>query len=220
MSIFWAILSKDLRTELRTRQTAISTVVFAVLVLVVFNFSFELRGADLVTLAPGVLWATFIFNAMLVFGRVFASEQENAAIEGLALAPIDRGLIFAAKWAFSTLLMLGTELVVLLVFGVVFNSNAFSPLLLIDIFLATAGFASVGTALAVIAFNSKAREVMLPILLLPLTVPLIIGAVRCTALIFTDTSWHTVVPWFNLMLAFDILVGAVCYYGFGSLLEQ
>jgi heme exporter protein B len=220
MSVFWAILCKDLRTELRTRQIAVSTLVFAVLLLVVFNFAFELRGEDLAALAPGVLWATFIFNGVLVFGRVFASEQENAAIEALALAPIDRGLIFAAKWAFSTILMLATELVVLLVFGIVFNSNAFSSLILIDIVLATMGFAAAGTALAVVSFNTKAREVLLPVLLLPLTVPLIIGAVRCTALIFAGSPLRAVVPWFDLMLAFDVLFGAVCYYGFGSLLEQ
>lgn len=220
MSAYWAILAKDLRLELRTRQTAVSTLVFALLVLIVFNFAFELRGVDLVALAPGVLWVTFIFNGVLVLGRIFASERDQATIEALALAPIDRGAIFAAKWTLGTLLMVITEAVVLVVYGALFNASVFSPLILAPILLCTAGFAAAGTALAVVAFNSKAREVMLPILLLPLTVPLIIAAVRATSIILGSGTAQDLLPWLNLTAAFDILIGTVCYYSFGALLEE
>jgi heme exporter protein B len=220
MSAYWAILGKDLRLELRTRQTVISVVVFALLVLLVFNFSFELRDVDPVALAPGVLWATFVFNGVLVLERAFASERESGAMQALALAPIDRGLIFAAKWTLSIVLMLITEIVVLLAYALVFNHGALSPLLLLTMLLATVGFAAAGTVVAVVAFNSRAQEIMLPVLLLPLTVPLLIAAVRATAATLDGGSLRDVLPWLNLMGAFDVLVGTVCYYCFGMLLEE
>lgn len=220
MDVYWAILTKDVRAELRTRQTIVATAVFSLLVLIIFQFSFDLRGADLTTLAPGVLWTTFLFNGVLVLGRTFAAEREHATIEALALAPIDRGLIFAAKWTLSVLLMLITEIAVLLVFGGMFNTAVLSPLILLDAVLASAGFAAAGTSLAVIAFNTRAREVMLPLLLLPLTVPVVIGAVQITALVLAGGGLRSVAPWLNLLAAFDILFGAVCYYSFGALLEE
>ncbi|MGI8550603.1 MAG: heme exporter protein CcmB [Dehalococcoidia bacterium] len=220
MRVYWAILGKDLRSELRTRQTLVSTFVFGVLVLVVFNFSFELRGADLLALAPGVLWATFIFDGLLALGRTFAAEGDNGAIEALILAPVDRGLIFLAKWTLTLLLMLLAQIVLLAIFAAVFNVNAFSPLILLDLLLGSAGFAAVGTALSVVAFNTRAREILLPILLLPLSIPLIIAAVRTTSLALTGAPLSESVPWLNLMAGFDILFGVVCYYLFGSLIEE
>lgn len=220
MNTYWAVLRKDLRNEMRTRQILASTVVFAMLVLLTFNFSFDLRGVDLVTLAPGVLWITFIFSGILGLGRVFVSEHDANAFEALILAPVDRGLIFLAKWTVSLLLLLLTELVTLVIFSAVFNINVFSPLILLDIFLGTAGFSAIGTSLAVVAFNSRAREVMLPLLMLPLVVPVVIGSVRVTSLVLTPDLGGGAVAWLNLLAAFDILFLAVCYYSFGFLLED
>lgn len=220
MQAYWAILGKDLRIELRTRQTFVATFVFSMLVLLVFNFSFELRGVDLVALAPGVLWTTYIFNGILALGRVFIAERDNAAIEGLALAPVDRGMIFLAKWSFAVLLMLFTEFVTLLIFGGIFDVSAFSPLIMLDVLLGTAGFAAVGTSLSVVAFNSRARDVMLPVLLLPLTVPILVGAVRVTSLVLSSSPTRDAIPWLNLLFAFDALFVVVCYYSFGSLIGE
>jgi heme exporter protein B len=219
MGVTWMILAKDLRLELRNRQTLMSALVFSTLVLVIFQFSFDLHAADLQTLAPGVLWSTFIFNGVLVLGRVFGTEREHATIDALALAPIDRGLVFLAKWSLALLLMLVTELAVLVVFGAMFDTAAFSPLILLDLLLASAGFAAAGTPLAVISFNSRAREVMLPILLLPLSVPVVIAAVRVTSLVLSNAPSSEALPWLNLIAAFDVLFGVVCYYTFGALLE-
>jgi heme exporter protein B len=219
LQVAWSILAKDLRLEVRSRQTLIAALVFSTLVLVVFQFSFDLHSADLQTLAPGVLWATFIFNGVLVLGRVFGVEREHATIEALALAPIDPGLVFLAKWALTVVMMLITELAVLVVFGAMFDTAAFSPLVLLDLLLASAGFAAAGTSLAVVSFSSRAREVMLPILLLPLSVPVVIAAVRVTSLVLNGAPAGDALPWLNLIAAFDVLFGAVCYYTFGSLLE-
>ncbi len=219
IGIAWAILVKDMRIELRNRQTLVSALIFSTLVLVIFQFSFDLHAADLRTLAPGVLWSTFIFNGVLVLGRVFGVEREHATIDALALAPIDRGLVFLAKWSLTVVLMLVTELAVLLVFGAIFDTAAFSPLILLDLLLASAGFAAAGTSLAVVSFNSRAREVMLPILLLPLSVPVVIAAVRVTSLVLSGAPIGEALPWLNLIAAFDVLFGAVCYYTFGALLE-
>jgi heme exporter protein B len=219
VTVYWAILAKDLRTELRTRQTIVSTTVFSLLALIVFQFAFDLRSADIITLAPGVLWSTFLFNGVLVLARIFAPEREQSTIEALALAPIDRGLIFAAKWSMDVLLMLITDVVVLLVFAATFNAAVLSPLIFLSVVLASVGFSAAGTLLAVIVFNSRAGEVMLPLLLLPLTIPVIIAAVQVTALVLAGSGLAGVAPWLNLLGGFDILFGTVCYYGFGALLE-
>jgi heme exporter protein B len=217
---YWTILSKDLRTEARTRQTVLSAIVFSLLTLVIFQFAFDLRRVDIKSLAPGVLWATFLFNAVLVLGRAFAVEREHSTIEALALAPMDRGVIFLAKWSSSFVFMLLTEVAVLLIFAVMFDLSAFSLLILPITLLATAGFSSAGTSLSVIAFNARAREVMLPLLLLPLTVPVLIAAVEATSLVLSGGGLSEVAPWLNLLIAFDILFGTVCYYSFGALLEE
>ena len=220
MAAYWAILGKDLRTELRTRQIVASTFVFAMLVLLVFNFSFELRGADLMALAPGVVWATFVFNGVTTLARSFAGERDDGAIEALLLAPVGRGSIFLAKWTLNLLLMLLVELATLVAFTAVFNVNALSPLVLVDSLFATAGFAAVGTSLSVAAFNSRARDVMLPVLLLPATTPILISAVRATSLVLSGAPIGAIFPWLNLLLAFDVTFVIVCYYSFGFLVED
>jgi heme exporter protein B len=220
MTVFWAVLQKDLRIELRRRQIIVSTIVFSALALLVFEFVFDLRGADVRLLAPGILWAVFAFNGVLVFNRVFESEREQSSLTALTLAPVDRGTIYLAKWAFSLILMLVTEIVVIALFGALFNTNLFLPAILLALLLASAGMSAAGTALAAAALNARAREVMLPVLLLPLSIPVLLGAVRITGIALTGASLGQSLPWLNLLAAFDILFGVACYYSFGFLIEE
>jgi heme exporter protein B len=220
MSIYWGILAKDLRIEFRSKDILVSTLVFSILALLVFEFAFDLHSSDVVLLAPGILWTVFVFNSVLVLNRIFDGERQNSAIEALALAPIDRGVIYASKFTLSVVLMLSTELVILIIFGALFNTAVLSPAVLLGLLLATGGLAATGTSLAVVAFNSRAREVMLPILLLPLSVPVIIAAVRVTSLALAGAAMRDSVPWLNLLAAFDVLFGVACYYSFGTLLED
>src|SRR6478672_2055847 len=156
MSVYLAILSKDLRIEFRSKDIVVSTFVFSILALIVFEFAFDLRVRDIALLAPGILWTIFVFNGVLVLNRIFDGERQNSAIEALALAPIDRGLIYLAKLTLTVVLMLLTEFAMLIIFGALFNTAVLSPVVLLGLLLATTGLAASGTSLAVVAFNSRA----------------------------------------------------------------
>ena len=213
-----ALLWKDLATEWRRRETLISLVVFSLLVLLVFDFAFDLERSQLPAAAPGILWVTFIFAGVLSFTRAFAGERDRGTWEGLLLAPVDRGAIYLAKLLASLLFMLAVEAVTLALFGVFFDVP-FDPLRLAAVVPAgTLGFATVGTLFAAMSANTRAREVFLPVLLFPVSVPVIIGSVKATALAFGGP--HDGYPWLGLILAFDAIFLAVSFAVFEFVIED
>jgi heme exporter protein B len=216
-----AILWKDLRVEARQRELVVSVGVFSLLVLLVFVFAFDLQRETLPAAAPGILWVTFIFAGVLSLNRAFAVEKDRGTWEGLLLAPIDRGAIYLAKLLVNVLFMLAVELVVLAVFFGFFALPADYLQLLGAVLAGTIGFAAVGTLFAAMAANTKAREVFLPVLLLPVSVPVIIGSVKATALAFGGAeagAGHY--PWLGLVLAFDAIFLAVSFAVFEFVIEE
>ena len=184
MSSFLAILWKDLVTEWRSRDRIAAMLLFSLLVVVIFHFSLP-GGATRATqaTAPGLLWIAYVFAALLGLNRSFSLELENDALAGIALSPVDRGWIFLGK-AVSNWLILGvaqaiTGGVFALVFDVDFEAIALR--LAGVVALGSLGICSVGTLFAAVAVRTRFREVMLPLLLLPLLVPVLLGAVRATA---------------------------------------
>jgi len=213
-----ALLWKDVVTELRRRELVMSLVVFSLLVLLVFDFAFDLQRQDVPAAAPGILWVTFIFAGVINLNRGFALEQDRGTWEGLLLAPIDRGAIYLAKLAVSVLFMLIVELVAVLVFEAFFDVPADWPRLAAVILAGTLGFATVGTLFAAMAANTRAREIFLPVLLLPVSVPVIIGSVRATELAFHPAPSNY--PWLGLVLAFDAIFLAVSFAVFEFVIEE
>jgi heme exporter protein B len=197
------ILWKDLRCELRTRQTWSAMGLFALLVLVVFNFAFDLRVENMAAVAPGVLWVGFVFASMLGLGRTVAVERDLGAMDRLLLCPVDRRAVYFAKFLGNVVVMGAVEAVALPVFIITYNVPIFGPRLVLVIALGTIGVAAVGTLFAAMAANTRARELLLPVLIFPLIVPVVIGAVRATSDLIAPIPGDA--PWIGLIAAFDII---------------
>jgi heme exporter protein B len=215
-----AIVHKDIIAELRTKEMFSSMFVFALLVIVIFNFAFELRVANVKQVAPGVLWVTFTFAGMLGLNRSFILEKDKGCLEGLLLAPVDRSAIYFGKMLGNLIFMSVVEAIVLPIFWVLFNPPLFSPALILILFLGTLGFAGVGTLFSAIAVHTRAREVMLPILLFPIVVPLMIAAVKITGGLLDGQPLSEMRNWLNLLVGFDIIFLTVSYMTFDYVVEE
>ena len=215
-----AIVHKDIIAELRTKEMLSSMFVFALLVIVIFNFAFELRVANVKQVAPGVLWVTFTFAGMLGLNRSFILEKDKGCLEGLLLAPVDRSAIYFGKMLGNLIFMSVVEAIVLPIFWVLFNPPLFSPALILILVLGTLGFAGVGTLFSAIAVHTRAREVMLPILLFPIVVPLMIAAVKITGGLLDGQPLSEMRNWLNLLVGFDIIFVTVSYMTFDYVVEE
>jgi heme exporter protein B len=220
LSDAFIIASKDILTEVRNREVLSSVVVFAVLVIIIFNFAFgsSERAAGLV--APGILWATFAFAGILAFNRSFVMEKEEDCIEGLMTAPISREAIFLGKFFGNTFFIILVQLIVIPVFSLLFNINFFNLELLVITILATLGFASTGTLFAAMAVNTRARELVLPILFFPIVSPVIIGAVNASALVLEGQSFAAINQWIGILVAFDAIFIVASYLIFSFIIEE
>ncbi|MGQ9629060.1 MAG: heme exporter protein CcmB [bacterium] len=200
-----AIAVKDLRSEARARELTPAMLVFSLIVIVIFNFAFEpgLQNRDV--LAPGILWVAFAFSGMMGLVRSFAAEREQDAIRGLMLAPMDRSAIYLGKLLSNLIFLLGVEAVGLLAFGIFFNIDIFPflPGLSVVLVLATLGFVAVGTLYAAMASNIRLREILLPILLFPVIVPVLIAAVKATGGVLKGQPLSDVRSWLNLLVVYD-----------------
>src|SRR5256885_5166607 len=153
-----ALIWKELLVEARARETVLAGAVFALLVLVIFNFAFDLRVEDVAAVAPGVLWVTVTFAGVLSLGRAFARERDRRTLDGLLLSPVDRSALYLAKVVTSLVSMLGVEVVAVPAFVALFNVRIDIGLLALALVLGTVGLAGVGTLFAAMAAHTRARE--------------------------------------------------------------
>jgi heme exporter protein B len=214
----WAILWKDIRCELRSKQTLMGMGLFALLVLVIFNFTFDLRANNTVAVAPGALWVAFIFASMLGLGRTMAAEREQGSLDRLLLSPVDRKAIYLAKLLGNLLFIGVVELVALPVFAILFNLPLFGGALIPIVLLGTLGIATIGTLFSAMAAATRARELLLPILVFPLIVPIVIAAIRLTQDIMAPTMNEP--PWLSLMIVFDIIFLSISMLAFQYVIEE
>lgn len=193
---------------------------FAVLVMVVFNFAFQLRAEDIRAVAPGVLWVTITFAGALGLGRSLAIEQDRGCLDGLLLAPLDRSAVYFGKMLANALFMLAVEVVILPLFVVFFNLPFVQAGIVVIVLLGTLGFAGVGTLLSAIAVNTRAREVMLPILLFPVVLPAIVAAVKATSGILDGQPFFEWQQWLNILIAFDVILITLAALLFDFIVEE
>lgn len=215
-----AILWKDILVELRTKDILVSVFVFAVLSLVIFSFALRTDRATATLIAPGVLWVVFSFAGILALNRAFVTEREKGSLEGLLITPVPRDVIYFGKMLGSLIFMLVTEVVLLPVFVVLFNVALDLPRLLLIAFLATLGFAAVGTVFSAIAVHTRSREIMLPVLFLPVVVPVVISAVEASGRVLAGEPWANLAVWLQVLVAFDVIFLAVCSLVFEYVLEE
>jgi len=214
--IFW----KDMLTEIRTKEVVISVLVFALLVLVIFSFAFSTGAGTMEPVAPGILWVALTFGGVIGFNRIFAVEKENSRLEGLMLCPVDRAVIYWGKLASSFTFILAVAVVITPIFLALFNLPLFSPKLALIIVLAIIGFAAVGTLFSAVAINTRARDIMLPVLFLPVVIPVIIAAVKATSPVLAGKPWGDILTWLQIMIAFDIIYLVVATLVFEFVVEE
>ncbi len=215
-----AVLWKDIVLEARTKDIVVAVLVFSLLVILVFNFVIEPAPHMVVLVAPGILWVAFVFGGVLGLTRSFALEKENGSLHGLMLAPVSRDTIFFGKMLAVFLLMLLVEAIVLPIFAVLFNLSLAAPELVPVAVLATLGIATVGTVFSAMAVNTRAREVMLPMLFLPVALPIIIAAVEASGVVVRDGGLGDLARWLPFLAAFDAIFLVVCPIAFHLVVEE
>ncbi len=215
-----AIVQKDIAAEFRTKENLSAMIVFSLLVLVIFNFAFELQGLDITVVGSGVLWTAFTFSGILGLGRSFAAEKDKGSLEGVLLSPVDRGAVFIGKAISNFLFISVMEAVTLPLFAVLNNAAIPWWPLVPYIILGTIGFAAMGTLLSAVASSTKMREVMLPILLFPVAVPLLMAAVKLTSGALQAHAFSEVANWFSILIAYDAIFLVVSFWVFEYVVEE
>ena len=218
-----AVLRKDLRLELRTREAVPAMALFALTTFVIFHFGLDRRSLE-GELAAGVLWVTLLFAAMLGVNRLFVAEREQGGFDAFLLAPVDRTALFAAKAAALFAYLCAVELVAVPAFVVLLlgpgPGQAFPELLLV-LLLANAGIAVVGTLAGALSIQTRARDLIAPLVALPLLVPVVIGASRATAPLLAEAGAGALpVRWPLILGLYDVVFALLAYAVFDYLLED
>lgn len=216
-----AVARKDLVLELRSRERLVLSGTFAVLVALVFSFSLDptLRARDF---AAAMIWVTVLFAGVLGLGRSFAMEREQEALSGMLLAPVERGVLFLGKFLANLAILLSVELVIFPVYVLFFGLAFAGPLwgIALIVFLASVGFMLLGTLFAAVSAHTRLGEMMLPVLLIPLLLPVVIFAVSGTQRLMVGRPFEEVMGNLRMLLAFDLVYLFVCTVIFGSVVEE
>ena len=216
----WAILWKDLLLELRTKERVSSLLVLALLIILVFVFALTPEQLHQPAFGSALLWVALVFAGMLSIHRAFILEQERNCFAGLLLCPIDPGQVFFAKFLSNVCFLAIVEAVVapltLALLGLPFSVSLLGlPLVLL---CGIVGFSALGTLCAAIAVRTRAREIILPLMLLPLLVPLFIAAVNVTGALLAGEVWTG--TWFRILVAFDVIFVVVGWLTFGFVVQE
>jgi len=221
---FWsqvrAIVWKDILSEIRTKESITSVLVFTLLVIVIFNFAFDSNTQTMNLVAPGILWVTFAFAGVISLNRGFLVEKEENCIEGLLACPVPREAIYLGKVIGSLVFMLAVEAIGLPLFAFLFNLPVLSLQVIVITLLTTIGFTAVGTLFSAMAVNTKAREMVLPILFLPLVSPIIISAVKASGLSLSGETWGAMANWLAIIGTFDVIFMVASYLLFNFIIEE
>jgi len=215
-----AVIAKDLSGELRSRELLSAMFVFAVLVILIFNFALELDVKTRGTVTAGVLWVTFAFAGSLGLNRSMAMEKDRGCMDGLLLAPVDRSAIYFGKMFANLIFMLLVEAIVLPLYSILYNINLFQAGFLGVVILGSLGYVSVGTLLATMTVQTRTRDVLLPILLFPLAIPVFIAAVKASMGYLQELEMEAIRPWLNLLVVYDTVFTAIAFMVFDFVVEE
>ena len=219
----WLIARKDLRVEARNREIAYTTLFFAMACVLVFAFAFVVEGQPLADAAAGILWVAVTFSGTLALGRAFERERQSETLRALLLAPVERAAVYLGKLFSLLVLMLGVEIITVPVIGVLFGAPLWrAPWLLASLVATgTIGFAGVGTLFAAMLVRAQSRDVLLPVLLYPIVVPVIIAGVRGTAAIFAaEPDFAVAQSWLAMLIFFDAVFVTLALWVFGPVMSE
>ena len=215
-----AIVWKDLAAELRSRELLSAMLIFALLVILIFNFALDLQPRLRETVTPGVIWVTLAFAGTLGLNRSMAMEKDRGCLDGLLLAPVDRSAIYFGKAISNLVFILIIAVIVLPVYSLLYNFNVLIPGLLLVILLGSLGYVAVGTLLSSISIQTRSRDMLLPILLFPLVIPVIISAVKASTGFLEGWAFNEIQPWLSLLVVYDVIFTAAAFMVFDYIVEE
>ncbi|MDP2645263.1 MAG: heme exporter protein CcmB [Desulfobacterales bacterium] len=218
----WAIVWKDLIAELRTKEMILSMCLFSFLVLIIFSFVFDTGSENFKSGAAGMLWVAFVFSGLMGLNRSFGAERDRGTLPGLLLCPVSPWGIFLAKMVGTFVFMTLMEIFTLIIFSILFNLNllaVFIPLAVI-IFLGTVGFSCIGTLFSAMSATTKSRDVILSILVFPISIPMIIASVKATGPLINGVALAEILPWLKILAAFDLVFLLLAYLTFEFIMEE
>ncbi|MBI5841513.1 MAG: heme exporter protein CcmB [Chloroflexi bacterium] len=216
----FAVVQKDLAAELRSRELLSAMLVFSMLVILIFNFALELEPDIRRKVTAGVLWATFAFAGTLGLNRSMAIEKDRGCMDGLLLAPVDRAAIYFGKVISNLAFMLIVEAIVLPMYGVLYGVNLFQPGLLGVILLGSIGYSSVGTLISTMTVQTRTRDVLLPILLFPIIIPVLLASVKASGGILSGAEFSEILTPLNLLIVYDVIFIAIAFMVFDFVVEE
>jgi len=216
----FAVAWKDLAAEVRSRELFSAMLVFSLLVIVIFNFALQLDIRTRNSVTAGVLWVTFAFAGTLGLNRSMAIEKEHGSMDGLLLAPVDRSAIYFGKVISNLVFMLGVEVVVLPIYALLYNVNLFIPGFLLVLLLGSVGYIVVGTLLSAMAVQSRARDMLLPILHFPVAMAVLISSVQASGGYLSGADPASIRAWINLLIVYDVIFTAIAFMVFDFIVEE
>ncbi len=216
----WQILAKDLRIELRAKEIIVVMAAFSALAVIIFGMAFDLRVPQATMVAPGVLWGVLLFSGTLGLNRSFSAEADKQTLMALLLAPVDRTALYLGKF-FANLLFLLLMTIVLLPFILfIFDVNLFRFWILVALGLGIIGYVGVGTLFAALTATIRARESMLPILLLPVLAPVFMAGIKVTEQVLDGRDWSDFQNWLGMLTGFDLIFLTAAFLVFDLIWEE
>lgn len=215
-----AIAWKDLQAELRSKEIISAMFVFALLAIMIFSFALELDRTGREAAAAGVLWVTLVFAGTLGLGRSLGREKDQGCLDGLLLAPVDRAALYFGKLVGNFIFMLLIAAVLLPLMSVLFDTPFLRPLVGVVLLLGVLGYAGVGTLISSMSVYTRGREVLLPILLLPIALSILIPAVQATRGLLEGVPPRELVTWFNMLAAMNVIYITLAYMLFDYIVEE
>ena len=216
----WSIAAKDLRIELRAKEVLGVMASFSILAVIIFGLAFDLRVPRSTMIAPGVLWGVLLFTGLLGLNRSFGTEMDRQTLLALLLTPVDRSAIYLGKLLANLAFLLTTAALLLPVMLFIFDVNFFYPWILLAVFLGIFGYVSVGTLFAALTSSIRARESMMPILLLPVLVPLFMAGLKITELVVDGRGSTSFQNWLGMLIAFNLIFFTVSLLVFDLIWED
>ena len=219
----WLVTRKDLLIEARSREIVYTTLFFAVACVLVFAFGFVREGRPLADAASGILWIAIAFSGTLALGRAFERERQSETLRALMLAPIERPALYVGKLVGVLILLAAVEVVIVPLVGLMFQAPLFAHAgLMLGLLIAgTIGFAAVGTLFAAMLVRAHSRDVLLPVLLYPITIPVIIAGVRGTAsLLQADVDEPMARAWLSMLAFFDVVFVTLALWTFEPVMTE
>lgn len=214
------ILRKDLLMEWRGRELVGGMLIFALLAILMFNFALDLEAAQTPGTVSGMLWVTLVFAGTIGLNRAMSAEKSNGCFDGLLLAPVDRSAIFLGKVLGNTLFMWVVAAFLLPLFAVLYSVNLMHGGVLLVIVLGTFGYSMAGTLLAAMTYQTRARDMLLPILLFPVALPVLLAAVKATGMLLNGFPLADARFWLDMLVVFDVIFAVLGWLMFDFVVEE